>query len=76
VSERYEWSDAETPLRVAGPGTELGGDEVSSGHHALVIGNPWSSAYVIEASAAELQSLLRAASDLIRDATIRAHPAS
>lgn len=76
MSERYEWSDAETPLRVAGPGTELGGDEVSPGHHALIIGNPWSSAYVIEASAPELQKLLRTASELIRDATIQPNPSS
>jgi len=68
VSERYEWSDAETPLRVAGPGTELGSDEVIPGHHALIIGNPWSSAYVIEASAPELQRLLRRAGELIREA--------
>jgi hypothetical protein len=69
MSERYEWSDAGTPLRVVGPGTELGYDEVSPGHHALIIGNPWASAYVIEATTPELQRLLCTASDLVHQAT-------
>ena len=68
MSERYEWSDTDAPLRVAGPGTELGCDQVSPGRHALIIGNPWASAYVIEATAPELERFLRSASDLVHRA--------
>jgi hypothetical protein len=73
MSDRYEWSGADIPLRLVGPGTELGEDEVGPGHCALIIGYPSQSAYVIEATPTELQQLLRTASDLVRQAERAAH---
>jgi hypothetical protein len=55
MSERFEFIAAERcPVELVGPGTELGEDEVDGWHHALVIGDSWSSALVVEGTRREL----------------------
>ena len=71
MSARYEWDTADAVLLDAvGPGTQLGGDEVEPGHHALVIGDPWASAYMVEGTAGQLHEFLRRAGELLPPAAL------
>lgn len=60
MSERYEWNSASgCPLEVVPPGTELGESEVDQGNYALIIGDPWASAYVVEDTPDVLRTFAR-----------------
>ncbi len=60
MSERYEHvnADAAEP-RIVGPGTVIGGDVISG--HALILGDPWASAFVIEGDPNAIAEMLRRA---------------
>ena len=59
MNERFEFIAAHCcPVELVGPGTELGYDEVDGWHHALVIGNSWSSALVVEGTRRELRAFV------------------
>ena len=55
MSQRYDIGDSNTDVEIVGPGTDLGDHELGPGRHALVIGDPWASAYAIEGSLKELR---------------------
>jgi hypothetical protein len=58
MSQHYEWTTADAlPIEVVGPGTELGESDTES--HALVLGDPYASAFVIEGTPEELGELAR-----------------
>lgn len=57
MSARYEHVEATAaPIRLVGPGTELGDDVVAD--QALVIGNKYATALVVEGSPDELTALV------------------
>lgn len=59
MSERFEFIAARCcPVKLVGPGTELGYDEVDGRHHALVIGNSCSSALAVEGTRRELRAFV------------------
>ena len=59
MSQRYEIGDSNADVEIVGPGTDLGEHELGPGRHALVIGDPWASAYAIEGSLTELREFAR-----------------
>jgi hypothetical protein len=68
MSKRYEIDTAYTDLEIITPATDP--DEhaldLDSGNYALVIGNPWASAFAIEGSAVDLRTFARRVSDLVQ----------
>ena len=64
----YEWLDTDL-LELAGPGDDIGADApVGDGHHALIMGNPWDAAGVIEGPLEDLLDYLRRAVALLENA--------
>ncbi|OXM39047.1 hypothetical protein [Amycolatopsis alba] len=50
MTDRYELNPPSVDVKLAQPGSELGMETLDDGNHGLVIGEPESSAYVIEGS--------------------------
>jgi hypothetical protein len=65
MSQRYQIGDSNAELEIVGPGTDLGQDQLGPARYALVIGDPWASAYVIEGSPAELREFARRVTALV-----------
>jgi hypothetical protein len=64
MSERYEWATAaDCGLSIRGEGTRIGESEVDEGNIAVVLGDPWGTAFVVEGSDEELRSL---ANDILK----------
>jgi len=62
MSERYEMAEARgLELSVVGPGDEVGDDVVRDGDVALIIGDPYATAYVIVGTREEVATALRRA---------------
>lgn len=59
MSQRYQIDDSNAELKIVGPGTDLGEDQLGAARYALVIGDPYASAYVIEGSLTELREFAR-----------------
>jgi hypothetical protein len=71
MSLRYEMHDAfATDVAIAGPGTELGEDDLGPDTHALIIGDPCSSAYAIIGSLDALSEF----AELVTHVVIQALP--
>lgn len=68
MSQRYEVGDMTTDLEILGPGADLGGNELGSGAYALVIGDPWASAYAIEGTLEELAEFAQRVTALVAQA--------
>lgn len=65
MSRRYEYDTSSCGLELATPGDDLGVDSLDEGNYGLVIGNPWSSAYVIEGGLADLLEFTRRVAQLV-----------
>jgi hypothetical protein len=53
MSERYEWAEAERmPIEIVEPGTHIG--EWNTTSHALILGDPDATAFVVEGSPQQL----------------------
>ncbi len=65
MSERYELDDADTPLQLVSAGAELGEEVIPAGSYALVIGNPWSSAFAVVGTAHQLDHFLARAREVL-----------
>lgn len=78
MSRHFEWLDTDL-LELAGPGDDIGADEpIGDGHYALIIGNPWDAAGVIEGPVSELLSFAERFVELVAaaDTLWRARPAA
>jgi len=70
VSTRYEVGDNDTDIAVIGPHDEgsLWDDEFTSeGRHALLIGNPWATAYAVIGTPDQLRAFVGRAADMVKD---------
>lgn len=72
MGERYECGDVSTDLEVVGPGAVLGEEELSPDRFALVIGNPWASAYAIEGRLEDLMAFAQRLTSVVSEAHSRA----
>lgn len=67
MTQRYEFVEADgLPLDLVGPGTVLGEDAVEAGHKALIIGNPWASAHVVEGTPGQLREVAQRIEHLVQ----------
>ncbi|MGP4112962.1 hypothetical protein ACTWP5_18880 [Streptomyces sp. 4N509B] len=70
MSKRYEVDGADTDLEIVSPESDRdeSGLDLDSGNYALVIGNPWASAFAIEGSPTDLREFARRVSELVQEA--------
>jgi len=73
VSRRYEYAGPDTPAEIVPPDAgEDSGLELDDGHHALVIGDPWASAYAIEGTPEGIRAFAGRIADLVEAGLPRA----
>ena len=73
MSRRYEYAGPDTPVEIVPPDAgEDSGLELDDGHHALVIGDPWSSAYAIEGTPEGIRAFAARVAELVEAGLPRA----